>query len=1085
MRKFLSFLLIALFATTVAFSQSRSITGSVTDQSGDPVPFATVTVKGTNNAVVADASGNFTIRATTGDILEVTAVGAQTFEVRVGTMDNVTATITRVSTNLTEVTVTTAFGIKKDQRVTPYSAQVIKSDALNIIPQTNLNDALAGKFAGVQVRSQSGTKLNSESFQRVRGGLFLSGDAGLLYVVDGTIVGSGYDINPNNVASLNVLKGANATALFGSRARNGAIVITTKGAGKGKSEITLSQGLTWDVVSILPHLQNQYAGGGSSELITFNWEEGMPEDWKALDGKGYNDYTDDASWGPRMTGQEYIPWYAWVPGTKYSFKTAALTPQPNNIRDFWETGVTSNTNFTFSKGGDGYSVLMDYTRQSITGLIPNSGSDRNILFSKLTADINKFITVGTNININTQKIHGEFNDGYANQSSGNFGQWNHRHLDMDIMRDMKDVITPAGTLATWNWLSNPDGYDPEDPGSFYKANYWYNFYSYMDRIDYTQRRNRLFGDAYIKINITNDLSIKGTVRKDIYNTYYENKNPSLLEKSGGQTGFLSSYSTGQYYQDDMNYEFLASYSHNFLDNDLGVSLNAGGNSEQFLRKENTSNTNNGLIVPDLFAISNSVAQPSIGNERRAFKINSLFATGDVDYKRFISATFALREDWLSTQPTNNAGLFYPSAGLSFIPTALVGNMPNWFSFGKIYGSWGKKPLTLDPYAANPDVFSIGQNQWNGNFLQTTPNSIVDSNFRGVVITSYEAGVELRFLKNRLGLTVNYYKDIAEDQPVSIRVGSTGGYTEARVNSASVERNGLEFIVNGAAISTKNLNWNLTGNLGLLLNNPVTKIIEGQERIQPAGWAGAFGSRYATAYNVLGEDWGQLIGGGFTTGYDSEGNPITEEGAQPLINPTTGLYVTGNPNYNWGGIVPKVTGGFQSLLTYKNITFNASLDYQFGGKFFSLTESWGTFSGLLDYTASTNDRGKNVRDPVSEGGGVHVVGVSSVDGKPVDTYVDGFDYFHQFYSNRIAAPYVHDLSYVKLRELSVGYNLPVTAWSFTNTWLKGMNVSLIARNPWILYRETRNFDPSEIANVYGEDGQLPPVRSVGFNVKFTF
>ena len=340
-----------MFVALVSFAQTRSISGKVTDQSGEAVPFATVTIKGTSNAVVADATGSFTIRAAQGDVLEVSAVGVQGAEVRVGADETVSATVTRISSSLTEVTVTTAFNIKKDQRVTPYSAQVVKADALNIIPQTNINDALAGKFAGVQVRSQSGTKLNSESFQRIRGGLFLSGDDGPIYVVDGTIVRNGFDINPNQVATITVLKGANATALFGARARNGAIVITTKGAGRDRSEINVSQGVTFDRVSILPKVQNTYAGGSFTELVPFHYEEGMPEEWRVLDGKMYHDYTDDASWGPKMEGQEYVPWYSWVPGHKYSSTTTSLTPQPDNIRDFWNTGVTSNTNLSFSKGG--------------------------------------------------------------------------------------------------------------------------------------------------------------------------------------------------------------------------------------------------------------------------------------------------------------------------------------------------------------------------------------------------------------------------------------------------------------------------------------------------------------------------------------------------------------------------------------------------------------------------------------------------------------------------------------------------------------------------------------------------------------
>ncbi|HVX51947.1 MAG TPA: TonB-dependent receptor plug domain-containing protein, partial [Chitinophagaceae bacterium] len=458
MRKVVSLLLVLLLSVTVAIAQTHPVSGKITDQNGEPVPFATVTVKNTKRALAATAEGAFTLNARTGDILVIQAVNFNQKEVTVGSENTLSIVLERASTSLTEVVVTTAFNVKKDIRTTPYSAQVIKGEALNIIPQTNLNDALAGKVAGVQFRSQSGTKLNSQSFARIRGGLLLSGDVGPLFVVDGTIVGNAYDIDPNEVESVNILKGANATALFGSRASNGAIVITTLKAAQGKTSIDVSQGMTFDKVYRLPHLQNSYAGGGSSTLIPFTYVNGMPEEWKSLDGKMYPDYTDDASWGPKMEGQEYIPWYAWIPGTKYTGKTAKLVPQPNNIKDFWENGLNSNTNVNLYSAGKGYNTRISMSKEFIQGLIPNSKSDRNIVSTNTTFDFNSHFSANIDMTYNTQKIYGEYADGYANQSSGNFGQWNHRDLDMNIMREMRGVLTPIGTLATWNFRTNPSAY---------------------------------------------------------------------------------------------------------------------------------------------------------------------------------------------------------------------------------------------------------------------------------------------------------------------------------------------------------------------------------------------------------------------------------------------------------------------------------------------------------------------------------------------------------------------------------------------------------------------------------------------------
>jgi len=228
--------------------------------------------------------------------------------------------------------------------------------------------------------------------------------------------------------------------------------------------------------------------------------------------------------------------------------------------------------------------------------------------------------------------------------------------------------------------------------------------------------------------------------------------------------------------------------------------------------------------------------------------------------------------------------------------------------------------------------------------------------------------------------------------------------------------------------------------------------------------------------VLGKDWGQLIGGGYTR----------NEAGIPLLDPLTGLYVAGDANYDYGPVAPKLTGGLQSFFTYKNLSFNFSLDYQHGGKFYSCSEYWGNYSGVLAPTATTNDWGVNVRDPVANGGGIHVTGVSSVDSKtPVDMYVDAFTYFHQFRSTRIAELYIHNLSYVKLRELSIGYNLPVKNWLFTKKYMQAATIALTSRNPWLIYTAAKNFDPSEISLVYGEEGQMPPVKSFGINLSVTF
>ncbi len=1078
MRKLLSLLAAVLLCSMLAVAQEKTVSGTVSDESGRPVPFATVLLKGQKSGVTADAEGKFIIKAKEGSVLVISGQGLTSREATVGAGNIVAISLAKASSStLDEVVVTGAFGVKKAQRTAAFSNQVIGSENLNIVRQTNINNALAGKVAGVQTRGQSSAKLNSEPFLRIRGGLGL-GDRAPVYVVDGTIVGS-FDINPDDVEDVTVLKGANATALFGSQATGGVIVINTKKkVSRQGIGLEINSGVTVDKIYVLPSYQNSYAGGTLADLQQFKWVAGMPTDWQALDGKFYHDYTDDQSWGPRIAGQEYIPWYAWYPGHSRSFQTAKLTPQPDNARDFWETGITTTNNLSFGKNAQGYNFKASYTNQYIKGVVPNTSSMRNTFFVTGSIDLNNHFIFDANINYSSNEIKGEFNDAYAsvqgvnstNASSGSFNQWFHRDVDMNIVKELRDARSPYGTLATWNLRFNPPGFNPDNPANFYKANYWYNPYSYYGNVDNIQERNRFFGNASLTYKLNNNFRIRGTVRKNQLTTYYENIKRSILENSALQTGILSEYATGSTNLQQNNYELIGFYNQTF--GDFGVSVTAGGNIFTYNYHDVTAVTNQGLNVPDLYAITNSKADPGIGNVRDEAQVNSIFGSADLEFKKLASVTFAVREDWGSTLTPSKPNLVYPSAGASFVFSELIGTKPGWFSFGKVFGSWGKKPEALGIYQSN---FTYGVNQflWGSNFLIGTPNRYPNPELQGSLITTIEAGIDLRFIKNRLGLNVVYFDEVADKIPVDIALSGVSGFTSTSINAAKVERRGIEIVLNGKPIASKNLTWDLSTTFGYLIANPVTELVEGQDQILLEG--GSFGTRFARAYQLKGEDWGQLIGGGIKR----------NDAGQPIVDPVTGLYLA-DVTKKWGSIVPSVTGGFISNLSYKGFDLGFSLDYQVGGKFFSLSEQWGHYSGLFDRTAGLNDKGKNVRDEIADGGGVHVVGVSSVDEKTVvDTYVPALAYYQSFFNNQIAEPYIHDLSFVKLREVSLGYHIPVKKIGNISRYVQGAHFSIIARNPWLIWADSEHFDPSEVVNTYGEDGQFPGVRGLGVNLKLNF
>ena len=1069
MRKIASLLMATILCTTLVFAQSRTISGVVTDASGKSVPFASVTVKGTKNGVTADADGRFSIKGvSSGATLSITSAGFVDKDVSVGTSDNLSISVAS-SGAMTEVVVTSAFGIKKAQRTTPYSSQVIKSEQLNITSNTNIVEALAGKIAGVQSRSQSNAKLNSEDFLRIRGGLSLS-DLGPIFVVDGTVVNS-FDINPDDVEDVTILKGANATALFGDRAAAGAIVINSKKRGSKQgigAEIT--QSVMSDAVYITPSYQNLYAGGASADLMKYTWRSGQPVEWKALDGKYFHDYTDDASWGPRMSGQEYIPWYAWFPGHKYSLKTAPLVAQPNNARDFFNKGLTTTTNASFTKSGPGSNIRVSYTNQNITGIIPSSSSIRHTLFTTASFDLNDHFSTGVNSTYTSQRIRGEFDDGYANNSSGSFTQWFHRNLDMGIMKELQDYKAPNGTLASWNLYTNPDG--ATGYGDVI-GNYWYNFYAYFKNQNNLQSRDRLYGDFFLQYRMNKNFNVKATIRKNQITTYYENITTSMLQKSAGQSGYLARYATGETYYKEYNYEALANYNNSFMSNRLSLNINAGANVLDIESKSAAIGTSNGLNVPDYYAINNSVAQPSVSNGRSQSKVNSLFFNGDLEWNNYASITFAVRNDWYSANPIDNVDLLSPSVGASFVFSEFTKSNLPWLNFGKVFGSWGKKPRPLSTYQNNFG-YSTGAVLWNGNFLMGTPNGAVSPDLVGSTVSSYEAGIDLRFLKGRLGVNILYYNDDNIGEPLNVAVSGVSGFTSVAQNAVHIQREGLELQVNASPVKGKNLNWDISTTFGYSIKNPVVDIFGVPTgRVLLAG--GSFGTRFARAFQEKGKDWGQLIGGGIKR--NAEGKMV--------INPASGAYVV-DADKHWGSVLPKYTGGFINTLNYKNLMLTVSFDYQIGGKFFSLSEMWGNFSGLLDETAAINDKGKNIRDAVANGGGVHVVGVSSVDEKTVvDKYVEAQDYFHQFYYGTIAEPFIHDLTFLKVREASLSYRIPVKNLGKIGKNLQGATFSVTARNPWIIYRESKNFDPSEISGVQGEDGQLPSVRSIGASLKLSF
>ncbi|MEI7830060.1 MAG: SusC/RagA family TonB-linked outer membrane protein [Prolixibacteraceae bacterium] len=1078
MRK-ISLLLVFLgfIGLQVVFAQTRSITGVVTSSDdGTSIPGVSVVVKGSTLGTITDIQGKFSLKVpNSAKALVISFVGMASEEVPVTSASNYKIVLKPEAVAVSEVVVTGGYGIKRAPKGSTALNQVVTNDKLTAVRQTNVNNALAGKVAGIQFQGQSAAALGRTGNIRLRGDGGFSTGNGVLYVVDGTILPNSNDINMDDIDDVSVLSGPSASAILGAQGANGAIIITTK---KGKTSggknvnIELNSGVLGSNVYITPNYQNDYAGGAASALIRYNYKSTDPIEWKPLDGKYYHDYSDDSSWGPRMAGQEYIPWYSWYPGSKYTGTTAKLVPQPNNARDFFDSGLTLNNSIAFSKSTDGFNIRISLGNVAVKGLLPNTSLNKTTFGLKTSYDIAKNLTLGANVNFFTTLTSGEFDDGYSNQSTGSFNQWFHRDLDMGIMRELKDLRTPDGIYASWNH-NNPDSYDPTNTKPFYAGNYWYNFYKWFDLVKIPTRADRFFGDISMNYKFTDYLSAKVTYRRQQNVVWSEAKYSTDLYDSGTQTTGNSPEAKGYYatstsYSNRENVESLISFSKTF--NDFKVNANAGTDFFTAVIKGNNASTVNGFNIKNLYAINNSKDQPSIGNSRSSEKYKAAFIRGDVGYKDFAFADFTLRNDWYSVLPPGANSIMSKSFGASLVFSDLL-KLP-WLSFGKVRAAWGEVPTAIGVFSYPGFAYGVGAYQWNGNFLMSTPDQLVDPNIRGAVKTQKEIGAELRFFNNRVGITATYWDGTEKDIPYSVAISNYSGFTSKYLNTGEISKQGVDLALNIKPIASKNFSWDFNATAAFLMKNEIVKIAEGIKQFTVQSIWG--GSNAPVMVHSVGKQWGQLFGAGMKRDTIS-GLPLLDK---------SGNYISKIDTY-FGSVLPKMTGGVQNTFTImKDFTLLVNLDYQFGGKFFSLSDMWGTYSGLTAKTSGLNDKGNPIRDAVVDGGGVHVFGVDETTLKPADYYVDAQTYWHNMYGRQYFDEFVHDLTYVKLRELSFGYRLPVGKMGWSKV-VSSINVSVFAQNPWLIYAKTKDFDPSEISAASGEAGQLPGVRSFGANIKVNF
>ena len=710
------------------------------------------------------------------------------------------------------------------------------------------------------------------------------------------------------------------------------------------------------------------------------------------------------------------------------------------------------------------------------GLLPNSSLRRNNVNVSTVYRIVPQVEVGANINYINGRVHGVMSDGYGNNGTGAFSQWINRDLDFGIMKELRD-LNYNGIYASWN-KPNPSQYDPQNPDDFYRANYFFNPYTYFDFVDRINHNDRLFGDIFAAYTIMDGLRVRATYRKQQNTTYREDREYTELANSHTQAGQFDGYWTQNTYSNRQNFELLASFDRTF--DDFSVNANVGSDFFWATNKTNGGNTNQGLIVPNGFFLTNSVNPASQWNDRWDEQYRAIFGTATLGYKNMLFVNGTLRNDWFSTLPAHNNDVLSKSFGASFVFSDLIKEQAPWLSYGKVRYSWGEIPQALGTTSTRfgayryPGMnYTIGQFQWNGNILMNTPNQLVDPNIGGAVATQQEIGLDLQFFRNRLGLSATYWDGSERNFPYALSINGASGYTSLLTNIGLITKKGAEFILSGTPVRTQDFSWNINFTYSKLIENDVVELSDEYGVTRSTGQGHVSFGQLPQVYHQKGERWGQLIGSGI----------MRNENGVPILD-ANGYYQR-QDNILYGSVLPDHTGGIQNTFTYKSFTLSANIDYQFGGKFASLSSAFGAYSGITGRTTEINDRGANVRDAIADGGGKKTVGVNA-DGQPVEFYVPVRNFYVNSFNNGTVDEFIFDLDFIKLREIAFGYELPVNKLNLRRLGIQNANIAIVGRNLWLIHDKTGGeFDPSEISDFAGERSQLPGTRGWGFNLRVGF
>lgn len=1072
------FLLALAIGVIQGAAQVTTVRGIVTtEEDGEPVIGASVIVKGTALGTVTDVNGRFELSGLppSATRLIISYISLIAKEVAIAPQLSVAL---KSDTHLLDEVVVTALGISREKKALGYTAQEIKQDALVQGKDNNLLNSLSGKIAGVRITNTQGDVGSSRIV--IRGETSIAGENQPLFIVDGIPVDNSQlnarssgrdfknaiaDLNPEDIKTLTVLKGPNAAALYGARAAHGAIVITTKGGDKKQQGIgiTLHSSTQISFAATLPEFQNLFGQGAGGR---FSYVDGK--------GAGVNDGVDE-SWGPRLDIGLLIPQFDSPLDADGTRMATPWVSHPNNVRDYFRTGFSTNNGISVARGDDKYQFRVGYNYEKQVSIVPDAGTNKTNISLNTDYHLAKWISVGATANYiiyTAPSLPGSATPSGSNvRSNSPMLQflWFGRQVDTNSLK--------ADYTRNWN-------------SSYYDNPFWSASYNTQ-----SQERHRLIGDLHAEFRLTDGLNVCFRTSTDWYNDRRKSK---VKWGSAGAGSPYGSYAEDAYTVKENNTEVLATYIKQ-LNKNWGIDALLGFNvrNKQY---ENNYQAAPRLAVADLYTLTNSRDPLTSSNDFYRLRQYGLYGSIQLDYRRWAFLNITGRNDWSSTLPVDNNSYFYPSVTASVLLSEAFGWRSKAVNYLKIRGGWSQVGADANPYQL-ATVFT-SETAFNGNPLQSSSTIGMNPNLKPEKTSSIEAGFEAAFWDNRLYLDFTYYKTDSRNQILKLATTAASGYTSQVRNAGHIRNRGYEIQLGAVPIQTsKGFRWNLDLNYGANSSKVV--------KLDDEGLITSY-QLYSSGIQILasvGEAYGTLFGTSYVR--DANGNVVVDANGLPKISTT---------NKTLGKFTPDWTGGISNTFSYRSLSLSFLIDASVGGSIFSNTNKTGKYTGVLANTLSGRDAehgglwyytdamGNNVRLSESPSYSVSSDGLyyAQVNGQSTRVYQDGImvegvtesgskneevvsaeKYYHRIYS--IAEANVYDASYVKLREVALSYRLP-RLWT-QKLHLQEASVTLTGRNLWTIYKSVPNIDPESALTTGNAQGveaySLPTTRSFGVNLSVKF